>query len=82
VRFAVDFRVYRRYNELTEWGSFVKKHFPEIEIPRDSKLRNHFKRQIERQLLEDPEFRMRHGAFQSKIDLACQLSKKADTKPA
>jgi len=73
VRFAVDFRVYRRYNEFTEWESFVKKHFPEIEIPRDSKLRNRFKRQIEKQLLEDPEFRMRHGAFQSKIDLACQL---------
>jgi len=73
VRFAVDFRVYRRYDELTQWESFVKKHFPEMEIPKGSKQRNRLKRQIEKQLLEDPEFKIRHEAFQSKIDLACQL---------
>lgn len=73
VRFAVDFRVYRRYDELTQWKSFVQKHFPEIEIPKGSKLRNRLKRQIQKQLLEDPEFKIRHEAFQSKIDLACQL---------
>jgi len=30
-------------------------------------------KRIEKQLLEDPEFKVRHEAFQSKIDLACQL---------
>ena len=28
VRFPVDLRLYRRYEELTQWDAFVQKHFP------------------------------------------------------
>jgi len=68
VRFPVDFGLYRRYDEFTQWESFVHKHFPHIEIPKGSKARNRLKRQLEKALLEDPEFKERHEAFQSKID--------------
>ncbi len=35
VRFLVDARLYRRYNELTDWTNFVQKHFPGSEIPKN-----------------------------------------------
>jgi len=77
VRFPVDFRLYRRYDEFTQWESYVQKYFPQIEIPRGSQKRNRLKRQLQEELLEDSEFRSRHEAFQSKIDLACQLIRSA-----
>ena len=33
VRFPLDLRLYRRYEELTQWESFVRKHFPGRPIP-------------------------------------------------
>jgi len=33
VRFPVDLRLYRRYEELTRWEAFVHKHFPDRLIP-------------------------------------------------
>jgi len=33
VRFPLDVRLYRRYEEQTRWVEFVRKHFPEREIP-------------------------------------------------
>jgi hypothetical protein len=37
VRFPVDFRLYRRYEEFTQWETFVAKHFPDETIPRQKK---------------------------------------------
>src|SRR5712671_4091170 len=34
VRFPVDLRLYRRYEECTQWETFVQKHFPDRPIPR------------------------------------------------
>src|SRR3990172_3138381 len=31
VRFSVDLRLYRRYEEVTQWDTFARKHFPGIE---------------------------------------------------
>ena len=33
VRFPVDVRLYRRYEEVTDWEAYVKQHFPERTIP-------------------------------------------------
>jgi hypothetical protein len=73
VRFPVDYRLYRRYEEFTQWETFVKKHFPEVTIPKKKKERNRLRKQVERQLLLDPEFATLHQAFETKITLACQL---------
>ena len=56
VRFPVDLRIYRRYEELTRWEEFVHKHFPEREIPTKKKERNHLHREVDPVLLKDPEF--------------------------
>ena len=73
VRFPVDYRLYRRYEEFTQWETFVKKHFPEAEIPKKKKERNRFRKRVERNLLLDPDFVKLHQAFETKITLACQL---------
>ena len=33
VRFPVDLRLYRRYEECTQWDTFVHQHFPDRPIP-------------------------------------------------
>jgi SRSO17 transposase len=73
VRFPVDFRVYRRYEEFTQWETYVAKHFPEATIPTQSKARNKFRQQVEPTLLTDVEFRSLHESFQTKITLATEL---------
>ncbi len=73
VRFPVDARLYRRYEEQTQWEFFVKQQFPDQEIPRRSKERNKFHREVDRKLLEDPEFARLHDQFETKIMLAVQL---------
>ncbi len=73
VRFPVDFRLYRRYEEFTQWETFVAKHFPDETIPRQKKARNKFRRRVEPTLLADDEFRLLHEAFQTKIALATEL---------
>jgi len=73
VRFPIDCRLYRRYEEFTQWEMFVKKHFPEVEIPKKKKERNKFRKRVEPQLLLDPDFVALHQAFETKIALACQL---------
>src|SRR5438874_5326591 len=40
VRFPVSLRLYRRYEELTQWEAAVAKHFPELKIPTERKARN------------------------------------------
>ena len=73
VRFSLDWRLYRRYEEFTQWTAFVQKHFPEAEIPKRKKERNRFKKDVEATLLADPEFQALHEAFQTKIALAVEL---------
>jgi hypothetical protein len=38
-------RLYRRYEELTQWEAAVAKHFPNLKIPTDTKGRNRLHKQ-------------------------------------
>jgi len=73
VRFPVDLRLYRRYEEVTRWEEFVHKHFPEREIPKKKKERAQFHKAVDPVLLQDPEFQALHQQFQTKIALAKEL---------
>ena len=73
VRFPVDLRLYRRYEEITQWEGFVKKHFPQREIPRKRKERARLRKEVQAVLLRDPEFETLHEQFRTKIELGIQL---------
>jgi hypothetical protein len=73
VRFPVDLRLYRRYEEATHWEAFVKKHFPAREIPVKKKERAQFHKEVDAILQEDPEFQELHQQFRTKIELAKEL---------
>jgi hypothetical protein len=77
VRFPLGLRLYRRYEELTQWTVAVAKHFPTLQIPTDTKARNRLHKQVDPVLLEDPEFRARHEQFRTKIALAAELLEEA-----
>jgi hypothetical protein len=77
VRFPVGLRLYRRYEELTQWEAAVAKHFPDLKIPTDKKGRNRLHKQVDPVLLQDPEFRARHEQFRTKIALASELVEEA-----
>jgi hypothetical protein len=73
VRFPLDLRLYRRYEELTQWEAAVAKHVPDLKIPTEKKARNRLHKQVDPVLLQDPEFRARHEQFRTKIALAIGL---------
>jgi hypothetical protein len=77
VRFPLGLRLYRRYEELTQWAAAVAKHFPELKIPTDKKARNRLHKQVDPVWLQDPEFRARHEQFRTKIALAIDLVEEA-----
>ena len=77
VRFPVDLRVYRRYEEVTRWSEFVKKYFPELEIPKQKKERQKLHKLVDQTLLKDREFQELHNQFQTKIALAVELIEQA-----
>jgi hypothetical protein len=77
VRFPLGLRLYRRYEELTQWEAAVAKHFPELPIPRENKARNRLHTQVDPVLLQDPECRARHAQFQTNIALAIDLVEEA-----
>jgi len=77
VRFPVDVRLYRRYEEVTQWETFVKKHFPEREIPRNKKARAKLHKEVDAVLLEDPGFQALATEFHTKINLAKELIEQA-----
>jgi SRSO17 transposase len=77
VRFPLGLRLYRRYEELTQWETAVAKHFPTLQIPTNTKARNRLHQQVDSVLLEDPDFRKRHEQFQTKITLAKELVEEA-----
>lgn len=73
VRFPVDRRLYRRYEELTQWEAFVHKHFPDRPIPTKKKERAQLHKVVDPVLLQDPAFEKLHQQFRTKIDLAIAL---------
>jgi len=77
VRFPVDARLYRRYEEVTQWEEMVTKHFPDRAIPTSKKERQRLHKEVDAILLQDPDFRARHEQFQTKIALAIELIEKA-----
>jgi SRSO17 transposase len=77
VRFPVDLRLYRRYEEVTQWETFVFKHFPEQVIPTAKKERAKLHKAVDPTLLTDPDFQALHTQFQTKIELAIELVRKA-----
>lgn len=78
VRFPVDFEVYRRYEEVTEWATFVAKHFPAETIPTQTKARNQLHKRLDPVLLQaDADFAARHKLFCTKIEIAQLLIEQA-----
>lgn len=73
VRFPVDLRLYRRYEEVTHWEAFVHKQFPDRVIPPTKKERMRLHKEVDPVLLQDPEFEALHQQFQTKIQLAIEL---------
>ncbi len=77
VRYPVDARLYRRYEEFTNWETFVENHFPVTEIPKQTKERAAFHKQVDAHLLTDPAFRALDEAFKTKITIASELVEQA-----
>lgn len=77
VRFPVDYEVYRRYEDLTQWEQFVAKHFPGQVIPPTTQARQKLHKQLDPTLLEDPEFAQLHEQFRTKMTIAHELLKQA-----
>jgi len=73
VRFPLNLRLYRRYEELTQWEVAVAKHFPDLKIPTEKKARNRLHTQVDPVWLQDPEFQALHEQFRTKIALAMEL---------
>jgi len=81
VRFPLEVRLYRRYEEQTRWEEFVGKHYPEQEIPTEKKKRTRLHKEVDERLLQDAEFAALHAQFQTKITLAIELIKQAGARP-
>jgi SRSO17 transposase len=77
VRFPVDARLYRRYEEITQWPAFVQKHFPERTLPKEKKARQRVHKDVDPTLLEDPAFKLLHEQFKTKISVAQELIQRA-----
>jgi SRSO17 transposase len=73
VRFPLDVRLYRRYEEQTQWEAFVRKHFPEREIPTAKKARAQMHKQVDETLRAEAEFAALHAQFRTKIALAIEM---------
>jgi len=73
VRFPVDLRLYRRYEEVTRWEDFVRQHCPEQAIPATKKERAKLHKAVDPVLLTDPAFQALHDQFQTKIALGSDL---------
>jgi SRSO17 transposase len=77
VRFPLDLRLYRRYEEVTRWEEFVHTHFPDQLIPTTKKERAKLHKLVDPVLLEDPAFQELHAQFHTKIEVAIELVRKA-----
>jgi hypothetical protein len=72
VRFPLDLRLDRRYEELTQWEATVAQHVPDLQIPTDKKGRNRLPKQVAPVWLQEPAFRARHEQCRTKIALAIE----------
>jgi DDE superfamily endonuclease len=77
VRFPLGLRLYRRYEELTQWEAAVATQYPELKLPTEKKARNRLHAQVDPVLLQDAEFRARHERFRTKIAPAIELVEEA-----
>ncbi len=73
VRFPLDLRLYRRYEEMTQWEAFVTTHFPDRSIPTQKKARAQLHKEVDPVLLTDPAFAALHAQFRTKIALGIDL---------
>jgi DDE superfamily endonuclease len=73
VRFPLDLRLYRRYEEITQWVTFVATHFPGRLIPTKKQERARLHKEVDPVLLQDPAFVALHAQFRTKISLAIEL---------
>lgn len=80
VRLPIDVRLYRRYEEITQWEKFVHKYFPEQKIPKGKKERAKLHKKLDPVLLEDSEFRALDRQFRTKISQATELVRKAEER--
>ncbi len=77
VGFPLDLRLYRRYEELTQWEAFVTSHFPDRSIPTQKKARAQLHKEVDPILLTDPAFAALHAQFRTKIALGIDLVESA-----
>jgi len=73
VRFPLDLRLYRRYDEATQWERFVAKHYPDRVIPTTATARARLHKEVDPVLLQDSAFRTLHDQFVTKVDLSIVL---------
>jgi SRSO17 transposase len=73
VRIPIDFALYRRYEEVTQWEWFVHQHFPKQVIPSTARERQSLHKQLDQELLKDPKFAELHAQFSTKIEIAQAL---------
>jgi hypothetical protein len=58
---------------VTQWETFVHKHFPDQEIPKRKKERTQFHKRVDPTLQKDPAFQALEQDFHTKIELASEL---------
>ena len=73
VRFPVDIRLYRRYEEVTRWEENVQRHFPDRTIPTTKKERQKLHKEVDAELLKDAEYQALEKQFHTKIAFASEL---------
>ncbi len=73
VRFPLDLRLYRRYEDLTHWEAFVQNHFPERSMPTTKQERARLQKAGDPPLLQAPDFQALHATFHTKIARAVEL---------
>jgi hypothetical protein len=73
VRFPLDLRLYRRYEELTHWEAFVHKHFPDRPLPTTKQDRGRLHKEVDSVLLDASTFQHLHQQCRTKSDLGLEL---------
>jgi DDE superfamily endonuclease len=73
VRFPVDLRVYRRYEECPRWVACVHQHCPDRAMPTKKTARTRCPKEVAPVLLEAPDFQQLHQQFRTKSDLGIDL---------
>ena len=73
VRFPVDLRLDRRYEECTRWAAYVHNHFPAHPIPTKSQERARLQKAVAPLLVAAPDFQQLPQQCRTKIDLSIAL---------